>query len=86
MITATFLFLLFFAGAAMFALGTGIIGFGVSVIGHTLKFVFSLLGFLLMPVAIILAIVCGIGFLLPIVVPAVLILFVIGLFVPKNAG
>ena len=78
MITLSILFL-FGIGAFVLAVGAGVIGATFKIFGHVLSAGLSLLGFLLMPLAIVLAIAYGIGFLLPFLIPAGIVLLIIAM-------
>lgn len=84
MITLSVL-MLFGLGAVMFSIAAGIISFGFNVLGHVLNGVFSILGFLLMPFALVLAVAFGIGYLLPILIPVGLVLLLVGAARPRIA-
>ncbi len=85
MLTFMTVVIVFTLGAMALSVGAGILSFGVSFLGHLAKGICSLVGVLLMPLALVLAACYSLGFLLPILVPLALILMVVALVCPKKA-
>ena len=85
MITFAVITCIFVLGACALSLGAGIITFGIHALGHLAKAILSVFGVLLMPLAILMAVAFGVGYALPILVPAALIVLVVSLACPKKA-